>query len=232
MDTIMENKTQTVAELAPKILATLTPAQQQPITPFQQSEPQTERERAWLKKWLNLKTGDRPALLQLEREVWAFCFAFAKNPRAGYRLLIWGSNGAGKSHTAKAIHRWANAVKLKLPLDPIQNEDGDTYQLTTAQYLLWPKVVDGFKRGDWSVIDNAVEQSLVVLDDIGAEHDPSGIGREKLYYILERRECRFTVMTTNVPEPSWDVKFEKRIASRFLRNCVIVDLSGVPDFCA
>jgi DNA replication protein DnaC len=90
--------------------------------------------------------------------------------------------------------------------------------------------VDAFKRDQWGVIDEACEQSLLVLDDIGAEHDPSGIGREKLYYILERRAQKWTVLTTNCPPLEWETKFESRIASRFLRNCISVDLSEVPDY--
>ena len=91
-------------------------------------------------------------------------------------------------------------------------------------------MIDGFKRGEWDVIEESVDLALLVLDDIGAEHDPSGIGKEKLYYLLERRECKFTVLTTNVPPSQWELKFERRIASRFLRNCTVIDLSDVPDY--
>lgn len=224
----MENQIKPIAEILKKTLATLTPAPQQPTSLLPLSEPQ----HAWSKKWLRLETENRLPLVNLERAVFEFCRAYSKNPRQGYRLLIWGPNGCGKTHTAKAIHRWANAIKMKIPLDPIQNDEGDTYQLSTVQYLFWPRVVDGFKRGEWTIIDDAVEQSMVILDDIGAEHDPSGIGREKLYYMLERREQRFTVITTNVPSVEWETKFEKRISSRFLRNCITINLSGLPDFCA
>lgn len=222
----MENQPQPIGDVLKRIPATPTLIPQLPTIPLRLSEQQ----RAWCNKWLRIQTQNQRPLMNLEQMVFEFCRAYSKNPRQGYRLIIHGPNGSGKTHTAKAIHRWAQAVKMKIPLDPIHNDEGDTYQLSTVQYLFWPRVVDGFKRGEWTIVDEAVQQSLVIIDDIGAEHDPSGIGREKLYYILERREQRYTVLTTNVPNIEWEVKFEKRIASRFLRNCVTVDLTTVPDF--
>jgi hypothetical protein len=53
---------------------------------------------------------------------------------------------------------------------------------------------------------------------------------EKLYLILERRVAKWTVITTNVPPESWESKFERRIASRFLRNARHVSLADVPDY--
>lgn len=162
--------------------------------------------------------------------VYEFCKAYSKRPSVGNRLIISGPNGVGKTHCAKAIHKWAQRISLQLPLVHIPNVDGDDIQLATAQYLFWPGVVDGFKRDEWDIVEEACKQSLVVLDDVGAEHDPSGIGREKLYYMLERRAQMWTVITTNVPPNQWDTRFESRIASRFLRNCVVVDLADVQDY--
>lgn len=226
--TIMETQTKITADLAPEILETLTRTTPPPTTPSPLSSPQLR----WSRSWLRLETGNHPRLLDLERAAFEFCRSYSRNPRRGYRLLIHGPNGCGKTHTAKAVCRWAQAIRLKVPLDPVQNEDGDTLQLTTVKYLFWPRVVDAFKRGEWEAIEESASQSLLVLDDIGAEHDPSGIGREKLYYLLERRENRYTLLTTNVPEAEWEVKLEKRIASRFLRNCLTVSLEGVGDYCA
>lgn len=153
-----------------------------------------------------------------------------------------GPNGTGKSHCAKAIHGWAKQCATLFPFDPSTDEDGFTYDLARSHYLFWPAVVDGFKSlrgftpdgsaivGRWEIIDLAASSSMLIIDDIGAEHDPSGIGREKLVYLLERREQRWTVITTNIPPEQWESKFERRIASRLLRNCQTIDLSDVPDF--
>lgn len=181
-------------------------------------------------KWLKIQHRGNRALQVLEFQVWQFCRDYAKSPGDGRRLILHGPNGTGKTHAARAIQSWAQKTALLLPLTNVQTEDGDSIQLASAQFLFWPKVVDKFKQGEWGIIDDAAEQSLVVIDDIGAEHDPSGIGREKLFYILERRATRWTVLTTNCPPDQWGTKFEHRIASRFLRNCTAIDLSGVEDF--
>lgn len=161
--------------------------------------------------------------------VWTFCRDYAKSPRYGRRMVIWGPNGTGKTHSALAIHNWAGRCAMRLPLTRVQDGEHDT-MLATSQFLYWPRVVDGFKRGEWDVIEQAADQSLLVLDDLGAEHDPSGIAREKLAFILERRAHRWMVMTTNINPDFWEEKFERRISSRLLRNSEIVGLDQVHDY--
>lgn len=169
---------------------------------------------------------NHPQLQALENEVYDFCAGYAKCPSRGYRLIIFGNNGTGKSHAAKAIRSWANRMAIELPL--VQGEVG--LRLATAEFHNWPSVVDKLKSGEWEMIEEMQEANLLVLDDIGAEHDPSKMGAEKLYLLLENREFKWTVITTNVSEPSWELKFEKRIASRLLRNVRHVPLDEVPDF--
>lgn len=91
-------------------------------------------------------------------------------------------------------------------------------------------MVDGFKQGQWDVIDTLIDDFLVVIDDIGAEHDPSKIGMEKLCQVLSRRENKFTVITTNITIDQWPEKFDERVFSRLNRNTTLIDLSEVPDY--
>jgi len=174
-----------------------------------------------------------PNLVQLERVSYMFCRDYAANPGHGRRLLIHGENGSGKSHCARAIFRWAQAASINLPLVnlPLRGEDLGT-RLSDAQFIHWPTVVDRFHppHEEWWRVDDAMCCSLLVIDDIGAEHDPSRVGIEKLYLLLERRERMWTVLTTNVTPAAWEEKFERRISSRFLRNCDRVSVENVPDF--
>lgn len=147
-------------------------------------------------------------------------------PNLGRLLVIYGGNGTGKTHTAKQARRWFAAVQSGVA--PVVRDGA----VTTRSYLYanWPETVDGFKRDQWAIVDRLMTEHLVILDDIGAEHDPSKLGAEKLYLILNRRERRYTVITTNIPPAEWEARFERRIASRLFRNAVHVDLSDVPDY--
>lgn len=163
----------------------------------------------------------------LENVIYEFCADYAKRPSRGYRMIIYGENGSGKSHSARAVFTWAKRIALKIPL--VIGTEGEC-SLADCQCYNWPAVVDGFKNGHWDVIEDMFGCSMLILDDLGAEHDPSKIGVEKLYLVLERREHKWTILTTNVSPENWEQKFERRIASRFFRNAVHVDLSDVPDF--
>ena len=190
-----------------------------------------EKKRAWLDKWLAMEAR-HPQLQRLENSVYSFCEAYAKCPARGHRLIIFGENGSGKSHCARAIYHWAtSSVAIDLPR--VINQDGQVAVPDCAFYS-WPGVVDGFKLAvpEWYVVDEMFNPSLLIVDDLGAEHDPSRVGIEKLYRVLEHRAQKWMVITTNLPPTAWEERFERRVASRLFRNAVHVDLSLVPDFSA
>lgn len=118
-------------------------------------------------------------------------------------------------------------MAINLPL--VMGESGEI-RLSDAMFFNWPRVVDRFKNGEWDIIEEMFECSLLVLDDLGAEHDPSRVSVQKLYQILERREYKWTLFTTNIGPTGWEHKFDRRIASRFLRNSRHVSLEDVPDY--
>lgn len=150
--------------------------------------------------------------------------------RRGYLIVMYGANGCGKTHAAKAVRNWFKAHRISIGPVIIQTEDGEDCQIPDCCYRNWPAVVDGFKQDQWLVVDRLSNDYFSVIDDAGAEHDPSKIGLEKLYLILSRREYRHTIFNTNYGLKHWTEKFEKRIASRLLRNAVHIDLTNVPDY--
>jgi DNA replication protein DnaC len=212
-----------------KILETLELCVAQQTTQQQQqgnSSATQQQRRTWLNKWLKMEIT-HPEIVALQSEVYNFCASYAKQPKRGHRMIIYGENGSGKSHAAKSIFKWAGRVAMNLPM--VHGDSGEL-KLADALFFNWPMVVDGFKTGQWYVIEEMFPCSLLVLDDLGAEHDPSKIGVEKLYQIMEQRINKWTVITTNIPPESWEEKFERRIASRFLRNARHISLVNVPDF--
>jgi len=152
---------------------------------------------------------------------------FAKRPSHGSLLVLYGNNGAGKTHCAKAVYRWANRVSGNLPL--VACEEGH-FKRPDAMFAHWPTFMDGMKGGDWDLVRDAEEATLLILDEIGGGYDPSLMGTDKLCRILSTRQTMFTIITTNLVPDAWEKALDRRIASRLFRNATHVDLTEVPDY--
>lgn len=151
----------------------------------------------------------------------------ATDPGRGRLVVLVGEYGTGKTHCAKSMVRWFNAVAHKLPMDA---RSSDSYAVPDAWFYRWPEFVDGLKGGDWAATEAATAHTFTVFDDVGAEHDPSRVGLDKLCQVLSKRERRWTMVTTNVLPKLWSAKFDERVASRLIRNSTIIRLDNVPDF--
>ncbi len=210
-----------------KILETLELSVAPPTTPqpSQDSSVNVKKRSDWLSKWLNL-TITHPQIQILQAEVFRLASEYARRPTRGRTVVIFGENGCGKTRTAKSVARWASSIAVKLPLV----DDDVGMRLARCEYDHWPSVVDGFHKKQFSRPDDLRDCELMILDDIGAEHDPSSFAKEQLYLLLTRREFRWNIFTTNFPPSSWEQKFERRIASRLFRNATHIDMSQVPDF--
>jgi len=173
-----------------------------------------------------MQTGQCQVLQALERAVVGFCRGVWATPMEGRLLVLWGPNGVGKTHVAKAVHSWVSQVGaskmfLRAPgvVEPIMSE-----------FRRWPALLDLLKNGNWEATDDLFNAAVLILDDVGAAHDPSRLGTDKLCQLLSHREKRWTLVTTNLSSKQWPEVFDRRIASRFLRNSIVIDLSSVPDF--
>src|SRR5690349_1634676 len=94
-----------------------------------------KKKRAWLDKWLVLKTDHHPRLRQFEDEAYAICNDYRTNPARGRTVVIWGENGCGKTHVARRICQWANRVRLPL----VERATGPS--LPVAIRVNWPFIV-------------------------------------------------------------------------------------------
>jgi DNA replication protein DnaC len=176
---------------------------------------------------LKLETARHPKLKELEEETGRFCFEVWAHPQLGRMLVLAGSNGTGKTHCAEAVRRWVASVGhgkqfVKRP-NHISHID--------CTFWRWPALLDALKNGGWDIIEDLFDATVLIIDDLGAEHDPSKIGTDKLCQILSRRENMWTLITTNIIPVHWQQQFDRRVASRLFRNATLVDLSDVPDFC-
>lgn len=224
-------ETKSTAQIVESTLATLERARQSPTTEKQASGNSNVNEQGWIKSNLKMKL-EHPQLRLMAHEIFLLACDIYKGSRAGKLVVLYGPNGCGKTMAARMMHRWFMRVYADLPYFncPSPNPDEQPHSIPGSEFRNWAVVVDGFKQNEWEAIHWLCYQCFVIIDDIGAEHDPSGIGREKLYVILNRREKMRTVITTNVLPKDWPSKFENRIASRLFRNAVHIDLSQVPDY--
>jgi DNA replication protein DnaC len=155
-----------------------------------------------------------------------FCDRWFKNEPFRSLIVLVGESRSGKTHVAKAIARFCRAASL----NAFESGNWGSSSIPSIYYGEWPVIVDSFKEGNYGAMDSLMDDDLVVLDDIGAEHDPSKNAVNKLCQILTRREKRFTVITTNVPMSRWPATFDTRVADRLVRNSVVIDLFGVPTY--
>jgi DNA replication protein DnaC len=180
--------------------------------------------RNWINKRLNLD-HHHPDLIHLEESIWSFCRGIAINPKQGKRYVIFGNNGTGKSRCSKAVSKWIKDRAMDLPL--VDADEG--VRIVDCELVNWAVRVSAFYDGDFN-IEPLFTATILILDDIGAEHDPKKIGVEKLYELLERREKKWTLITTNLPPKTWESRFERRISDRLFRNSVHVDLTNVTSY--
>lgn len=181
---------------------------------------------AWQRKWLELDATSSD-VQAMANAVENFAGAWFKNKPRPSMLVLSGPSGVGKSYAAKHLHRFAEKAAFS------SFEDGawtGPLRVPSSLFLRWPETCDAFKDGEYGVVRDAFEADLLILDDIGAEHDPSKNAADKLCQILSRRENKFTVVTTNIAPQSWESKFDRRIADRLLRNSLVVELAGTPSY--
>lgn len=110
----------------------------------------------------------------------------------GALLVLSGGPGLGKSSAAAVglVRKgglWVNAPDLAAP--PM---DGDTTNKRMR------------------------DVALLVLDDVGLEHSPSGYAASRICGVLDARESelRPTIVTTNLSDAQFKVRYGERLASR------------------
>ncbi len=226
------NETSTVENPLQKIIETLTsPLQVRTVTNLENSSYRSRMRlgtenfrRNWINKRLALD-HHHPDVVTLENSVFDFCQGIATNPRHGKKFVIYGNNGVAKTHCCHVIEKWVKDRAMDLQL--VDSEHG--LRLIDCVMANWAETVDRFKTGDWS-IDEMADASVLLLDDIGAEHDPTRAGVAKLYLLLEKREKKWTFITTNVSPGGWERQFDRRVRDRLFRNSTHVDLTKVSSY--
>jgi DNA replication protein DnaC len=173
----------------------------------------------WNDKWLRLDCY-HPSLNALAVSVERFCSRWVYNHRPMLLLVLAGDSGTGKTHSAKAIHRFATAASMSAyDLGHWRNGPPD------VSYCAWAEFIDA-ESSMWE--RQLIETSMAILDDVGSESDRyrSGASVDRLCRILSARDGKSTVITTNLGVEEWAAR-DKRVADRLLRGSDYVKIEGV-----
>lgn len=129
-------------------------------------------------------------------------------------LLLTGTYGTGKSHLSVAITKelmkqgkeclFLSLPKLLTKIKETYNNNGVTEE----------ELLDVIKRVD-----------LLVLDDIGAEHQTDWV-KSKLFEILDDRSGKSTVYTTNLDSSELRSTINERNFSRMMENTKVIKMNG------
>lgn len=94
----------------------------------------------------------------------------------------------------------------------------------------WPHIADRMKSGAWHAANDIIEPEMCVIDDVGAEHDPSKAITSALCRVIEQRLKKWTVITSNLTLAQIGEKLDTRISSRMIRGRSVVVELNTTDF--
>lgn len=181
---------------------------------------------AWQDKWLKMNRHS-PEINAYMNRLESFSKRAIKNVHEKPLLVVFGPNGNGKSHGAKAVvdyfqaaaftayeRGWWGSISKKVP---------------SAICLPWATLCENRQSGLWR---DAAEAEVAALDDAGRETDRfrSGEPTEWLSALLDAREGRFTLVTTNVLPAQWRDQWDSRVEDRLLRNAEHVNLTTIGSY--
>lgn len=136
-------------------------------------------------------------------------------------LILLGKPGTGKTHLANATAEFIGLSAVDLW------HAGKWPAIPTVANLGWPSLVG---KDGAEVFREAEAADLLVVDEIGAEVDrfKTGEPTEVLRRLLSRREGRWTILTSNVPQSEWIDRWDARIASRLSAGKTLL-FDSLPD---
>lgn len=127
--------------------------------------------------------------------------------KSPYWLTLWGRNGHGNG-TGKSF-------LARLVRDATTGSFGCT---PPAKWTHWPSLCDRMQAREDTMHAFAFAESagLLILDDIGAEHQTAAM-ITKLCRLMESRLRKWTILTTNLSPEDWQQR-DSRISSRIIRD--------------
>lgn len=133
-------------------------------------------------------------------------------------IYAWGNAGTGKTVFA------CSAIRALI----------QKHSILSIKFISSPKLIMELqdlycKEGEsaWDYLQEITTESVLVLDDLGAEKITSFV-RQALYYLINEREQwqRQTIITSNYSLEQLDEYIDGRISSRIAGMCKVVQFQG------
>lgn len=141
-------------------------------------------------------------------------------------LTLTGPSGTGKTHLLTRIYAGFTGYLYGIELPVIDNHR------PTIQGGLWNwvKVVNGLRDQKYGVMECFQDDWFAGLDDVGSGRDPTKFAADKLLEVLNLREKKWTVITSNLYPGDMATLMDVRIVSRLARNGSVVVQCKTSDF--
>lgn len=152
--------------------------------------------------------------------------------RSGETFNIWltGNTGVGKSHLAMAILRSLNELDerktscLFVDVDEMLRRIRDSFNNRESKY------------SEQYVTDLLTSVDYLVLDDLGAEtgnidtdKTASDFTSRVLRGIINGRQNKSTIITTNLQRPKLEDMYDKKLVSRLMKNTYLINFVETKD---
>lgn len=171
--------------------------------------------------------GDLVTRKQLDAMIVAAA-TFVRGVRGGNMpcwLSLLGKSGAGKTYLAKGIWGWySRSSHFHANMD-------DKEIIYPGSWCFWPILAqDLLNNTGYGELQDLTREKLIVIDEIGADRDPSGHVRDCLSRLLSARVGKWTIITSNKSLGEIQRDIDTRISSRMVRDGSLVVDVDITDY--
>ena len=196
-----------------------TQTEQHPTQPQQKNMPVWEKSQ--LQNWMNIPQKYHSVLFSQLQGIQDIVQYAKDMADAGHSIIFTGSCGTGKTHLAVCLMRriWAQKYNADRDKTPIFKSYLD---LLAAIKQSWT----GNPADEYIWINRLSNVPVLVFDDIGVGNHTDW-SRSIVYQVIDKRyrDCKQTIITTNLAIDKLSEVIDDRIASR-LCDGIIIEMQG------
>lgn len=175
-------------------------------------------------EWM-FDTFQEPALIEMIEAAKWICSDMKKS-QSPYWLTLCGASGTGKTLLARRCYAYFKNNIFGRQFVPRPN----VIQCQYGNFWNWQEVVNGMRNQEYGDFETMCDDWFTIIDDVGAERDPTKFATDKLLEILNQRRDKWTLITSNLFLDEIGEKMDVRLSSRLLRDGSKVVQNNSKDF--